>query len=276
MRVFDAVAAGLASKKIEDLPLQIKNGINAMRRVAQGINPHIVGTAKHKSSYFGDIDLLSQAENPDKVILALQDIVKHLPSDIYFSDMKIGGTKKRGRHWTRAQVIKGKNGTLSIQDAIRQPAITKLDVILPVHTRHGKRYVEMTNFIYIPGISAPFGDFIKEMDKDIAKYTLQNRKLKVIKRKLSKLLWKDLKKDQSEIKRLFSYIKGPAGFLGTLLADCEVARLLVRKKNLRAQQLLYLSKVRNKKITMRNLKKLEQELSDEINQILPKINATQK
>ena len=269
MRLFNAVAAGLPAKTKKDLPAEIRRGIAAVTRVEAGINPTLVGTAKHKKAFFGDVDLLASVQgDPDEIALGLQNIAKNLPKHIYFSDCKVGGTKKAGRHWTKRQIISGKNGTLTLKKAIRQKAITKLDVILPIKTKFGKRFVEMTNFIYIPGVSAPFGDFQKEMQKDIVKYSKKNRKLKVVKRKLSSLLWTDKKSDQKEIRRLFAWVKGEAGYLGTLLADCETARLLVKNKQMQKEQLAYLSKARGQKITMRTLKKLEEELGSEINKII--------
>ena len=95
-----------------------------------------------------------------------------------------------------------------------------------------------------------------------------NRKLKVVKRKLSKLLWTDHKKDQKKIRELFKFVKGKPGYLGTLLADCETARLLVKNKKMQKEQLTYLSKTRGEKITMRNLKKLEETLGKEINSLI--------
>ena len=209
-----------------------------------------------------------KSKNFAGIAAKIQELVKKLPENMYFSDFKAGGTKARGRHWTKRQVIAGKLKGLTLEEALSQPAITKLDLVVPVKTKQGNRLVEMTNFIYMPGVSAPFGNFLAEMKKDIDKYSRASKKLKVIKRKLSALLWTDRKGDQKEIKSLFEYVKGEPGKLGTYLADCEVARLLVKNKALQRQQLAYISAIRGEKITMRNLKRVETELSKEINDLI--------
>jgi len=267
-------AAGLPHKRHHELAPEIQRGIKSLTRVQQ-IEPTVVGTAKYRHAFFGDVDLMSvvRSGDLDGVARAIQDVVRKLPRDIYFSDFKCGGTKLRGRHWTRAQVLAGATGTLTLKQAIRARAITKLDVIVPVKTRHGARYVEVTNFLFIPGVSAPFGDFLAEMRRDINKYSKQGRKLKAIKRKLSALLWTDLKKDQAEIRRLFKFVKGEPGKLGTYLADCEVARILVKNKSLQKKQLKYLSRVLGETVTMRRLKGVETRLNKEINSL---INAASK
>lgn len=268
MRLF-SVAGGLPAKRKKDIPEDVRRGIEAMRRIEQGINPSLVGTAKHKQAFFGDIDLLTKFDGDlNKLANTIQNVVRKLPPDFYFSDMKIGGTKARGRHWTKRQVIAGKNGKLGIVKALSQPAVTKLDVIIPVKTKFGQRFVELTNFIFIKGVSAPFGDFLEEMLKDIEKYAKKNQRLKVIKRKLSSLLWTDKKRDQLKIKRLFEPIKGRPGYLGSLLADMETARLLVKNKALQKKQLTYLSRALGTPITMRNLKANERRLGREINSLL--------
>jgi len=267
MKLYALLAGALASKKHKDLPPDIRKGIKA---IARQLHPKLVGTARYKKAFFADVDLMTtvKSKNFAGIAAKLQEIVKNLPESMYFSDFKCGGTKSRGRHWSKRQVIAGTLKGLSLEEALSQPAITKMDLVVPVKTKQGTRLVEMTNFIYMPGVSAPFGNFLLEMKKDIDKYSKASKKLKVIKRKLSALLWTDKKKDQREINKLFEYVKGKPGKLGTYLADCEVARLLVKNKQLQTQQLAYLSKIRGEKVTMRNLKRVETELSKEINELI--------
>ena len=108
------------------------------------------------------------------------------------------------------------------------------------------------------------------MDADIKKYHKKNRKLKVLKRKLSKLLWTDKKEDQKEINRIARIVRGRAGKLATILADCEVARLLVKNKSLQKKQLAYLTNLMDRKITMRNLGELEKHTNTEVNKAVEK------
>ena len=269
MKLYRIVAGGLPTKVHKDLPPDVRKG---MKAISRELHPKLVGTARYKKAFFGDVDLFTTVKTKDFGGLAktIQRIVKKLPESMYFSDFKAGGTKARGRHWSKRQVIAGKLKGLTLEDALSQPAITKLDLVVPVKTRQGTRLVEMTNFIFMPGVSAPFGDFLLEMKKDIDKYSRASKKLKVIKRKLSALLWTDKKSDQKQINSLFQYVKGDAGKLGTYLADCEVARLLVKNKALQKQQLSYISQIRGEKVTMRNLKRVETELSREINELIKK------
>ncbi len=267
MKLYNIIAGGLTKKKFKNLHADIKKGIRAVSSVA-GINSVQVGTSSYKNmKYFGDVDLFSQLE-PDKIpqlAKAIQKIVRMLSDKIWFSDSKIGGTAKRGIHWSKRQILAGKNKKLLLEDALHQKAITKLDIIVPVSTEFGDRYVEFTNFLYIPGVSAPFGDFIKSMDDDIQHYHAKNRRLKVLKRKLSKLLFLDKKRDHREIKKLSKIIGGRPGRLAAMIADCEVARLLVGNKKLQKLQLGYLSRVMDRKITMHNLLDLEKEVNREVN-----------
>ena len=266
MKIYKIFAGGLRKKKFADLHRDIRRGIKSVSTVA-GINSTQVGSSAYKKMWFGDVDLFSNLD-PDKIPVfakQLQKIVNKLPEAFYFADCKIGVTKKKGRHWNKKQVIAGVNKGLQIEDALRMKAITKLDIIVPVKTKFGQRLVELTNFFYIPGVSAPFGDFLKEMDADIQKYHLKNRKLKVLKRKLSKLLWTDKKEDQKEINQIARIVRGRAGKLATILADCEVARILVKNKVLQKKQLTYLTNLMKRKITMRNLGELEKHTNTEVN-----------
>ncbi len=270
------VAAGLPIKKHRHLQKDIQRGISAISRVAS-IDSKLVGTARYRKMPFGDIDLFSELD-PEKIanfVSQIQKIVRKLPKKYWFSDMKAGGGK-RGLHWTKSQVLAGRRGTLTLHKALQSRSITKLDVIIPLSVRYrGRtltRYVEMTNFFYFPKISLPFGDFLQAMLADVAKYTKKSRKLKVLKRKLSMLLWTDYKRDQSKIKKISKIIQGKAGILGTYLADCETARLLAGNQKLQSMQLKYISIVLDREVTLANLKKTELWLKDEINSLIPKID----
>jgi len=78
------------------------------------------------------------------------------------------------------------------------------------------------------------------------------------------------------VKKIKGYGSGPLSIEkigrdtapGTLLADCETTRLLVKNKKMQKEQLTYLSNARGEKITMRNLKKLEETLGKEINSLI--------
>ena len=266
MKLYFLSAGGLAKKKFSELHRDIREGIKAVSSVAK-IHAVQVGSSAYKRFHFGDVDLMSTLlpEKLDEFVKKLQTIVRKLPDTMYFSDCKIGGTRKKGRHWSKRQILAGKNKKLTIHDAVRQKSITKLDVIAPVKTKFGKRYVEITNFFFIPSISAPFGDFMKEMDRDIQLYHKKNRKLKVLKRKLSKLLWTDEPSEQKEINRIARIVRGKPGKLATILADCEVARILVKNKKLQKEQLQYLSKLMDREITMHNLLQLEKEVNTQVN-----------
>ncbi len=263
-------AGGLAVKKAHEIHPDIRKGITAVSRIAKIHSTNIVGTSRYKRMFFGDVDLFSPM-NPETVgnfVKQIQTIVKKLPKDMWFSDFKAGGTKTRGFHFTKRQLLAGKRGGRSLEDHLMDKAITKLDIIVPLKTKFGTRLIEMTNFFWWDGISAPFGSFIQEMNKDIAKYGKTNRKLKVVKRTLSKLLYTDYKRDQKEINRLASIVRGPAGKLGSILADAEVCRLLVKNKALQKQQLAYMSKMFGEKISMRNLKRVEKDISSQINGLI--------
>ena len=270
MKLYKIHAGGLEKKKISDLHADIRTGINAVSRIAN-INSTQVGSSAYKKiKHFGDIDLFSLLD-PNKIPLftkQLQKIVRNLPDNFYFSDCKIGGTRVRGRHWTKKQILKGSNKKLKIEEALTHKCITKLDVIIPINTKFGNRMCELTNFFYIPTISAPFSDFVKSMNADIILYHKKNRHLKVLKRKLSKLLWTDRKKDQREIKHIASIISGRAGKISTILADIEVCHLLNKNKKLQKQQLTYLSNLMKRPITMRNLAELERETNSAVNSIV--------
>ena len=93
MKIYALLAGGLASKKHKDLPLDIRKGIKA---ISQQLHPKLVGTARYKKAFFGDVDLMTTVRSKDFVGIArkLQEIVKKLPDTMYFSDFKCDLTSK--------------------------------------------------------------------------------------------------------------------------------------------------------------------------------------
>ena len=115
MKLYRIVAGGLPAKKHKDLPPDVRKGIKAISRE---LHPKLVGTARYKKAFFGDVDLMTTVKNKDFSGIAkkIQDIVKKLPANMFFSDFKAGGTKARGRHWTKRQVIAGKLKGLTLEE----------------------------------------------------------------------------------------------------------------------------------------------------------------
>ena len=271
MRFVKLHAGGLKKKQFSSYHKDIKKSIKHMNKITK-LQASIVGTSSYQGvSYYGDVDLISLL-TPDKIpqlAKQIQKIVKKLPKDVEFSDLKAGATKSgTGYHWSKKQVIAGRRGKLRLSDALGQNAITKLDILIPIRTGRMTRYCEMTNFYFIPGISRPFGDFTEEMDKDIVKYKKLNRHLKVLKRKLSKLLWADKKEDQKQIRNIVKVITGEAGRKSALLADCETLRLLKDPKHIEKQLDWIGRNTSREKITKKNIPKIEKELMKEINKLV--------
>ena len=191
-------------------------------------------------------------------------MVRSLPPNVQFSDFKAGKVRT-DQHWSKREVLAGRKGGLTLGAALRQSAITKLDLLIPVKMGPYTRVVELTNFYYVPGISRPFGDFVTEMENDITKYTKLNKKLKVLKRRLSKLLWTDKKQDQREIQAIKKILVGNLGRLAALVADCETARL-IKRADMKKKHLAWLSYATGKPVTMRNLGAVEAEIQRTINE----------
>ena len=260
-------AGGLRKKKFSDYHADIRRAVKHMKKMTS-IHSKIVGTSSYERfRYFGDVDLMSTLDPSklDDLAQQIQTLVRNLPSDVQFGDLK-AGKGKRAFHWTKRQVLSGRRQGVSLAAALRQSAITKIDLYIPVRYNRHTRYVEMTNFFFIPGISKPFGDFIEEMESDIVKYTKKNRKLKVLKRKLSQLLWTNRKADQKRIREIRKILTGKAGKLAALFADCELVPHLVPA--FRSKHLDWISHSLGRKVTSRNVKKVMQDLQDEINALV--------
>jgi hypothetical protein len=257
-------AGGLRKKRFSAYHADIRRAVKHMKKMTS-IHSKIVGTSSYERfRYFGDVDLMSTLDPKrlDDLATQIQTLVRNLPGDVQFGDLK-AGKGRRAFHWTKRQVLSGRRQGVALAAALRQSTITKIDLYIPVKYNRHTRYVEMTNFFFIPGISKPFGDFVEEMEHDIVKYTKKNRKLKVLKRRLSQLIWTNKKADQGRIKEIRKILTGKAGKLAALFADCELVPHLAPA--FRAKHLDWLSFSVGKKVTSRNVKAVMQDLQREIN-----------
>ena len=85
-------AGGLRKKRFRDYHADIRRAVKHMKKMTS-IHSKIVGTSSYeKFRYFGDVDLMSTLD-PSKLD-ELATLVRNLPSDVQFGDLKAGKGRK--------------------------------------------------------------------------------------------------------------------------------------------------------------------------------------
>lgn len=115
-------------------------------------------------------------------------IVKEYPN-VLFGDFKAGEINETPIRWSPYEILKGfkEDLQISIIDALKQPAIVKLDIYI----WNGIRYLEASNFMILvlkergkPNvfINGEQPDYVETLIKDISLYTNKGNLFKAIKR----------------------------------------------------------------------------------------------
>jgi hypothetical protein len=194
-----------------------------------------VGSAMQKiQPFFSDVDVMNivhkQVNSEQLVKFFIQNIkslVQSIQSNpkVFFSDFKAGGL-----HWTVDQIVKEKNGELSLYDACFIKDVIKLDIIGP----YNSRYLEMSTFFVLKSInqyinveSDYFSGFKKSLLVDIAHYQ-ESKPFKAIKR-----VWSlsRINKDTNTMEILKDLIKSNISLVSQVNADIETLILLVEHQS---------------------------------------------
>ena len=131
--MYNFVAGGLRKKKFSNYHADIRKAVKHMKKITS-IHSKIVGTSSYENfRYFGDVDLMStlMPEKLDELAQKIQAMVRSLPPGVQFSDFKAGKVRT-DQHWSKREVLAGRKGGLTLGGALRQSAITKLDLLIPV------------------------------------------------------------------------------------------------------------------------------------------------
>ena len=227
----------------------ISSNINKLKEVFNIISLtrkyKVIGSSNLKNiRYNSDYDLADFYDNKkptlNKVVKYFQDIYKTLDkknSYSYITDFKCGlNNNNEPLKWTKEEVKKNKkiliNGSnITLQDAIQQKSIIKIDVITYINNT----FIEISEnyYIKINGVSNYENSEINEKDiiGSIKKSELEevknNNYNKALKRLFSSLYHTN-KKDKKLIK-LVDFFNSSVGILNKARADLDVIILLLEK-----------------------------------------------
>lgn len=165
-------------------PTSVVDILEAMS-LSRGKKMKVIGSASLRSIQFvGDYDandIISGA--PAKVAKGLRDAVKRLQAmpDVIIGDIKCGGTAQEPLRWTPAQIIAGKNGHTSLEEAVAHEAMRKMDAIGLV----GGRYVELSVVYLYPSESLSDKKLVSILQEAIKELLGEKNYWKALKRYFS-------------------------------------------------------------------------------------------
>ena len=181
-------------------------------------------------STFADIDNMMIIERPEsrsKVIRFFIDSLKVLVQNIlsnpniHYSDFKAGGL-----HWKPEEILSESKDGVSLEDAVGQKGVVKMDIIVPLNNRWVEAsafYILKSSDGYINVDSSYFSEFANSLVKDIQEFK-DTKPFKAAKRAFSLAR---TQKDFSELEKLVNLVRSSLTQIGTINADIETIELLV-------------------------------------------------
>jgi hypothetical protein len=208
----------LKSKTIHDFNNKIGNIIHKFS--IQGKYKILGSNSFRGLLYPSDIDIDSTITEPAKVLARHFQKLFSQPLPFIFLDFKAGtdSTKEDGKmRWTPQQLKKGVNKSKTLETAIQEDMLIKLDFVVPV----GDTFAEVSE-IYETRYQTPKTrqEIEKELEKDIENYTKEGNAMKALKRFFSLL---NLTKGDKKIKnRLIHFFNSEVGYINKCANDLEL------------------------------------------------------
>ena len=206
-------------------PTSVVEVLEAMS-LSDGKGMRVIGSASLRSIQFaGDYDANETVSGtPAKVAKGLQGVIRRLRElpNVVIGDIKCGGTMADPLRWTPAEIIAGKNGHTSLEEAVAHDAMRKVDTVAFVDGR----YVEVS-VVYL---------FAKE---EISDKVLIDELKTEIKDKLSEgNYWKALKRffsiqrltNQKKAEAMTPIFNGDLGRLYSVLSDITTLLYMLENK----------------------------------------------
>jgi len=147
-------------------PTSVVDILEAMSLTGGGYM-RVIGSASLRSIQFvGDYDANETIRaTPAKVAKGLQEVIKRLREipNVVIGDIKCGGTMDEPLRWKPEQILDGKNGHTTLEEAVGHVAMRKMDAIGLVDGR----YVEISVVYLYPEEEIDDKVLIKELETEI-------------------------------------------------------------------------------------------------------------
>ena len=176
------------ANKEKDYPLNYpKTVVDILEALSMsgGKDMKVVGSASLRSiQWIGDYDAHDSLKGTGAAIAkGFQDVIRRLQKlqDVYTGDIKMGGTMEEPLRWTPQQILSGKNGHTTLEEAVSQEAVRKIDVVGYV----SGRYVEVSVVYLYPKEEITEQVMVKELKDGIKGFLAEGDYWKAMKRYFS-------------------------------------------------------------------------------------------
>jgi hypothetical protein len=203
---------------------------------------NIVGSANVKRNlYYSDYDLFQKVRGKSKQLIynhfkAIFNIIKS-SSNVVISDFKLGEDDKgESLRWDYNDIMKGENGGVSFQDALKMESIIKLDIIIYVNGR----FIEISEVynVYLDGksnMNYSKDEVIKELTEDYKELVNDGNYFKALKRMYSIIKLND--ENDSRLNILVDYFNQPIGLLYRCKSDLETINIILTYNKFTLEQI---------------------------------------
>jgi len=199
------------------------NTENVIHRFALTSKVKFLGSASKKGIlYYSDFDLFSPIkESAEALAHHFQQLFKK-PFK-YLIETKIGEYKNKKLIWTQKQIKKGVNKGIKLEDAIKQDALIKTDIIL----EQGNSFVEISIIYATKYQTQKTKETIEqELEEEIKEFSKDNS-FKALKRLYSLLSLDD--KNMKLKEKLIKFFNSDVGLVNKIANDLATLSLLVSK-----------------------------------------------
>lgn len=165
-------------------PTSVVEVLKAMS-LSNGKGMKVIGSGSLRSiQWAGDYDANEIIKGtPATLAKGFQAAIKRLQKlvNVYIGDIKMGGTLEDPLRWTPAQILAGKNGHTSLEEAVSHKATRKIDTIGHVLGR----YVEISCVYLLPDEELTDKAIVKVLRTEIKDYLDEENYWKAVKRYFS-------------------------------------------------------------------------------------------
>jgi len=197
----------------------------------------LLGSNSYRGILYGsDYDFVSKITEPMKALSKhLQELFSK-PLPFLFLDFKAGTdpTKEDGKmRWSPKELSKGKNKGKSLEEALKENMIIKLDYAIQV----GNSFLENSIIFYTRFQSQKTKKEIeKDLDNDVTKYTKKDNSMKALKRLYSLLKLQNVNERLQQ--KLVHFFNSDVGLVNKIANDLELLLLILEKHKLPFQQVV--------------------------------------
>jgi len=192
----------------------------------------IMGSNSFKGLHFPtDLDLVATIDDSAKVLANHFQKLFSEPLPFIFMDFKAGhSSSSDGKlRWTPKQLKEGKNNDISLEDALKEDMLIKLDFVIEIDGQ----FVEVSE-IYNTEYQTkkPIDQIEDELEADVSHYAKENNSMKALKRFFSLL---QLHPGHDRVKKeLVLFFNSEVGLVNKICNDLELLQII--KKHITPEQ----------------------------------------